>query len=227
MKARRFVTLLALGGLTACSAMASTANLPDPAYDAPKAATPSTETAVLAGGCFWGMQAVSEHVRGVTQVWAGYSGGHAQNAHYEDVSVGNTGHAESIKVQFDPSVISYGQLLRVYFAVAHDPTEIDRQGPDRGTQYRSEIFYTSPQQEQIATSYIAQLNAAKVFDSAIATMVKPLKAFYLAEPYHQDYARIHPHDPYIVINDAPKLANLKQLFPALYQPEQTIVEVKL
>jgi peptide-methionine (S)-S-oxide reductase len=227
MLPRRIVTLFALSGLTACSAMASSANLPDPAYDAPKPATHSTETTVLAGGCFWGMQSVFEHVRGVTGVWAGYSGGHAQNAHYEDVSVGNTGHAESIKVQFDPSVISYGQLLKVYFAVAHDPTEIDRQGPDKGSQYRSEIFYTSPQQQQIAKSYIAQLDAAKVFDSSIVTMVQPLKAFYLAEPYHQDYARIHPHDAYIVINDAPKIANLKQLFPTLYQPEQTIVDVQL
>ena len=227
MQTRRFVMLFALAGLTACSAMASTANLPDPAYDAPKSATHSTETAVLAGGCFWGMQAVFEHVRGVTGVWTGYSGGHAQNAHYEDVSVGNTGHAESIKLQFDPAVVSYGQLLKVYFAVAHDPTEIDRQGPDRGTQYRSEIFYTSPQQQQIATSYIAQLDAAKVYDSRIATMVQPLKAFYLAEPYHQNYARAHPHAAYIVINDAPKVANLKQLFPDLYQPEQDFVEVKL
>jgi peptide-methionine (S)-S-oxide reductase len=227
MQTRRFVMLFALAGLTACSAMASTANLPDPAYDAPKSTTHSTETAVLAGGCFWGMQAVFEHVRGVTGVWTGYSGGHAQNAHYEDVSVGNTGHAESIKLQFDPAVISYGQLLKVYFAVAHDPTEIDRQGPDRGTQYRSEIFYTSPQQQQIATSYIAQLDAAKVYDSRIVTMVQPLKAFYLAEPYHQNYARVHPHDAYIVINDAPKVANLKQLFPELYQPEQQVVEVKL
>jgi peptide-methionine (S)-S-oxide reductase len=227
MKGRRFLTLFALTGLTACSAMASSANLPDPSYDAPKSTAHGTETAVLAGGCFWGMQAVFEHVRGVRQVWAGYSGGDANTAHYDDVSDGNTGHAESIKVAFDPAVISYGQLLKVYFAIAHDPTELNRQGPDAGTQYRSEIFYASPEQQKIAESYKAQLSAAKVFDSSIVTLVQPLKGFYPAESYHQDYARIHPDDAYIVINDAPKVARLKQLFPALYQPEQTVVDVQL
>jgi peptide-methionine (S)-S-oxide reductase len=224
---RRLATLIALSSLTACTAVASNANLPDPAYDAPKASAHSIETAVLAGGCFWGMQAVFEHVRGVTHVWAGYSGGNANTAHYDDVSEGNTGHAESVKVQFDPAVISYGQLLKVYFAVAHDPTELNRQGPDAGTQYRSEIFYVSPQQEKIAQSYIAQLDTAKVFDSSIVTLVQPLTAFYPAESYHQDYARTHPDNMYIVINDAPKVTRLKQLFPALYQPEQTVVDVQL
>lgn len=223
----RLVYLIALSGLTACTAMASSANLPDPTYDAPKPTSHSTETAVLAGGCFWGLQAVFEHVRGVRQVWAGYSGGNADTAHYDDVSDGNTGHAESVKVQFDPAVISYGQLLKVYFAVAHDPTELNRQGPDAGTQYRSEIFYANPEQEKVAESYITQLNNAKVFDSSIVTLVQPLKAFYPAESYHQDYARNHPDDAYIVINDAPKVARLKQLYPALYQPEQMVVEVKL
>ncbi|RDS85808.1 peptide-methionine (S)-S-oxide reductase MsrA [Dyella psychrodurans] len=227
MQTRRFATLFALSGLTACSAMASNANLPDPAYDTPKSAAHGTETAVLAGGCFWGMQSVFEHVRGVRRVWAGYSGGNANTAHYDDVSEGNTGHAESVKITFDPAVISYGQLLKVYFAVAHDPTELNRQGPDAGTQYRSEIFYASPQQEKIAESYIAQLAAAKVFDASIVTVVQPLKAFYPAEDYHQDYARIHPDDAYIVINDAPKVAALKKQLPALYQPEQSVVEVKL
>ncbi|GAB2576143.1 peptide-methionine (S)-S-oxide reductase MsrA [Dyella jejuensis] len=227
MLARRLTVLAALAGLAACTATAATADLPDPAYDAPKAATHGTETAVLAGGCFWGMQSVFEHVHGVKQVWAGYSGGNADTAHYDDVSEGNTGHAESVKVQFDPAVISYGQLLKVYFAVAHDPTELDRQGPDAGTQYRSEIFYANAQQQKIAQSYIAQLGAAKAFDSSIVTLVQPLRAFYPAEDYHQDYARIHPDDPYIVINDAPKVARLKQLFPALYQPEQMVVDVKL
>lgn len=230
MQTRRFAVLFALSGLTACSAMASSAKLPDPAYDAPKAAAHGTETAVLAGGCFWGMQSVFEHVRGVKQVWAGYSGGLANTAHYEDVSQGNTRHAESVKINFDPAVISYGELLKVYFAVAHDPTTYYRQGPDVGSQYRSEIFYASPEQEKIAQSYIAQLTAAKTFDASIVTQVEPLKTFYPAEYYHQDYARIHPHDPYIVINDAPKVEALKQQFPALYKPyppEQTVVDVQL
>jgi peptide-methionine (S)-S-oxide reductase len=227
MQTRRFGFLIALGGLTACSAMASNAPVPDPAYDAPKAAAHGTETAVLSGGCFWGMQSVFEHVRGVKQVWAGYSGGAAGTAHYDDVSEGNTGHAESVKINFDPAVISYGQLLKVYFAVAHDPTTLNRQGPDAGTQYRSEIFYASPEQEKIAESYIAQLTAAKAFDGSIVTQVQPLKAFYPAESYHQDYARNHPDDAYIVINDAPKVAALKQQFPALYQPERTVVDVQL
>lgn len=227
MRTRSLATLFTLAALTACSATASTANLPDPAYDTPKTSAPSDETAVLAGGCFWGLQSVFEHVHGVKQVWAGYSGGAASTAHYDDVSDGNTGHAESVKVEFDPSVISYGQLLKVYFGVAHDPTELNRQGPDTGTQYRSEIFYTNPQQQKIAQSYIAQLNAAKVFDGSIVTQVQPLKGFYEAESYHQDYARTHPDEPYIVINDAPKVAALKQLYPSLYQAEETVVDVKL
>lgn len=227
MKLSHLISAFALGSLTACTAVASNANLPDPRYDAPKAATHSTETAVLAGGCFWGMQSVFEHVRGVRQVWAGYSGGAASTAHYDDVSDGNTGHAESVKIQFDPAVISYGQLLKVYFAVAHDPTELNRQGPDAGTQYRSEIFYASPEQQKIAQAYIAQLGAAKVFDSSIVTLVQPLQAFYPAESYHQDYASHHPDDMYIVINDAPKVARLKQLYPTLYQPEQQVVDVQL
>jgi peptide-methionine (S)-S-oxide reductase len=227
MRTRSLATLFTLAALTACSATASTSNLPDPAYDAPKTTSHGDETAVLSGGCFWGMQSVFEHVRGVRQVLAGYSGGAANTAHYDDVSDGNTGHAESVKVEFDPSVISYGQLLKVYFSVAHDPTELNRQGPDFGTQYRSEIFYANAQQQKIAQSYIAQLNAAKVFDGAIVTQVQPLKGFYPAEAYHQDYARIHPDEPYIVVNDAPKIAALKQLYPSLYQPEETVVDVKL
>ena len=223
----RLISVFALASLTACTAMASNANLPDPTLDNPKTTTHGTETAVLAGGCFWGMQSVFEHVRGVRQVWAGYSGGDASTAHYDDVSDGDTGHAESIEIQFDPAVISYGQLLKVYFAVAHDPTELNRQGPDAGTQYRSEIFYANAEQQKIATAYIAQLGAAKVFDASIVTLVQPLKAFYPAESYHQDYARIHPDDMYIVINDAPKVAQLKKLYPTMYQPEQQVVEVKL
>lgn len=227
MQFRRFAALSALIGLTACSASASNAPLPDPSYDAPKTTVHGTDTAVLAGGCFWGMQSVFEHVRGVRQVWAGYSGGDANTAHYDDVSEGNTGHAESVKIAFDPAVISYGQLLKIYFAVAHDPTTLNRQGPDAGTQYRSEIFYANAEQQKVAQAYITQLDAAKVFDTSIVTLVQPLQGFYPAEDYHQDYARKHPDNMYIVVNDAPKVAQLKQAFPALYQPEQMVVDVKL
>jgi peptide-methionine (S)-S-oxide reductase len=227
MHTLRLAALSALLSLTACTAAASNAPLPDPAYDEAKPTTHSTETAVLAGGCFWGMQSVFEHVRGVRQVWAGYSGGNAGTAQYEVVSEGNTGHAESVKVTFDPAVVSYGQLLKIYFAVAHDPTTLNRQGPDAGTQYRSEIFFASPEQKKIAQAYIAQLNAAKVFDDPIVTQVAPLTGFYAAEDYHQDYARKHPNDMYIVVNDAPKVARLKQVFPGMYQDEQMVVDVKL
>jgi peptide-methionine (S)-S-oxide reductase len=227
MQARRFAILPALIGLAACTATASNAPFPDPGNDEPKPAAHATETAVLAGGCFWGMQSVFAHVRGVRQVWAGYSGGDAGTAHYMDVSEGNTGHAESVKIAFDPAVVSYGQLLKIYFAVAHDPTTLNRQGPDAGTQYRSEIFYANVEQKKVAESYIAQLNAAKVFDNSIVTQVAPLKAFYPAEDYHQDYARKHPNDMYIMVNDAPKVAHLKQAFPAMYQPEQMVVDVRL
>lgn len=220
-------SLWLLAGLAACSAATSSQELPDPALDAAQAAPHGDQVAVLAGGCFWGMQAVFEHVRGVRRVWAGYSGGNAATAHYDDVSEGDTGHAESVKVEFDPAKVSYGQLLKVFFAVAHDPTELNRQGPDSGSQYRSEIFYADPQQQRIADAYIAQLDAAKVFDRPIVTRVEALKAFYPAESYHQDYARLHPDEAYIVINDAPKVARLKRDFPALYQSEQVVVDVQL
>jgi peptide-methionine (S)-S-oxide reductase len=227
MQTLRLAALSALISLTACTAAAANAPVPDPTYDEAKSATHTTETAVLAGGCFWGMQSVFEHVRGVRQVWAGYSGGNANTAQYEVVSEGNTGHAESVKIAFDPAVVSYGQLLKIYFAVAHDPTTLNRQGPDAGTQYRSEIFFASPEQKKIAQAYIAQLNAAKVFGDAIVTQVAPLTGFYAAEDYHQDYARKHPNDMYIVVNDAPKVARLKQVFPGMYQDEQMVVDVKL
>ncbi|HKT30232.1 peptide-methionine (S)-S-oxide reductase MsrA [Dyella sp.] len=227
MHARRFAALFSLLSLTACTATASNAPFPNPANDEPKTTTHGTETAVLAGGCFWGMQSVFEHVRGVRQVWAGYSGGDANTAQYDVVSEGNTGHAESVKIAFDPAVISYGQLLKIYFAVAHDPTTLNRQGPDAGTQYRSEIFYANAQQKSVAESYIKQINAAKVFDDSIVTLVQPLTGFYPAEDYHQDYARKHPDNPYILINDAPKVAHLKQQFPGMYQDEQMVVDVRL
>lgn len=189
---------------------------PAPAVDAPLAKASGQQTAVLSGGCFWGIQAVFEHVKGVISATSGYAGGEASTAHYEMVSDGNTGHAESVSVVYDPAQISYGELLRVFFSVAHDPTEINRQGPDTGTQYRSMISYGTPEQKRIADAYIQQLNNAKVFHRAIATQVVPLKAFYPAEAYHQDYAAHHPDDPYIYFNDAPKVERLKKQFPELY-----------
>jgi peptide-methionine (S)-S-oxide reductase len=190
--------------------------LPNPVVDAPLATTKGEQTAVFAGGCFWGIEAVFEHVKGVISASSGYSGGAAETAHYEMVSAGNTGHAESVRVKYDPSQISYGQLLKVYFAVAHDPTQLNRQGPDTGTQYRSAIFYNSAEQKSIADAYIAQLNKAGVFKRPIVTQVVPLKAFYEAEAYHQDYAVQHPDEPYIAINDLPKVAELRKQLPELY-----------
>ncbi|HVS26489.1 MAG TPA: peptide-methionine (S)-S-oxide reductase MsrA [Burkholderiales bacterium] len=176
------------------------------------------QTAVLAGGCFWGVDAVFKHVKGVSSVASGYSGGSAATAKYEIVSTGTTGHAESVKVTYDPSQISYGQLLKVFFSVAHDPTELNRQGPDSGTQYRSAIFYANEDQKQVAQAYIEQLNMAKVFSGPIVTQVVPLKQFYLAEEYHQNFLARNPYYPYIVINDLPKLLQLRKQFAALYQP---------
>jgi len=190
--------------------------LPDPKIDAPMATAKVTQTAVFAGGCFWGVEAVFEHVKGVTQVVSGYSGGSADTAKYDEVSSGSTGHAESVRISYDPSRISYGQLLKVFFSVAHDPTELNRQGPDTGTQYRSAVFFASDEQKRVAESYIAQLQAARAFPRPIVTQVTPLKAFYEAEAYHQDYLVRHPNQPYIVINDLPKIADLQRQFPALY-----------
>ena len=180
-------------------------------------AATAEQTAVFAGGCFWGVDAVFKHVKGVTNVESGYAGGNADTAHYEMVSEGNTGHAESVRVRFDPAKISYQQLLQVFFSVAHDPTELNRQGPDTGTQYRSAIFYTSAEQQKIAQSYIQQLTAAQTFSAPIVTQVVPLQQFYPAEDYHQNYLALHPYQPYIVFNDMPKLGQLKKQFPALYQ----------
>jgi peptide-methionine (S)-S-oxide reductase len=190
--------------------------VPNPAVDAPIAKSKGEQTAVIAGGCFWGIQAVFQHVKGVINATSGYSGGSAYTAEYEVVSSGETGHAESVKITYDPSQITYGQLLRVFFSVAHDPTELNRQGPDSGTQYRSVIFYNGDEQKRIAEAYIAQLGKAGVFPRPIVTQVIPLKAFYPAEAYHQDYAANHPQNPYIVYNDAPKVAHLQQQFPDLY-----------
>jgi peptide-methionine (S)-S-oxide reductase len=213
----RALAVALLGITLACSAATATSvAIPDPALDAPLAATKGEQTVVLAGGCFWGIEAVFEHVNGVTDVTSGYSGGAAETATYEMVSSGETGHAESVRITYDPSRISYGQLLKVFFAVAHDPTELNRQGPDTGTQYRSAIFYSDDEQKRIAEAYIKQLNQAKVFERPIVTQVSRLNSYYQAENYHQDYAAHHPDDSYIVINDLPKVANLRRQFPKLY-----------
>jgi peptide-methionine (S)-S-oxide reductase len=205
---------LPLFAVLACAAHAVT--IPNPAKDEPLATKSSTEKVVLAGGCFWGMQDVFEHIKGVKSVTAGYSGGTVKNPSYEEVSTGDTGHAESVEITWDPSKVTFGQLLKVYFSVAHDPTELDYQGPDSGTQYRSSIFYMTPQQQQIAQAYIAQLDAAHAFHHPIVTKVVAYKAFYPAEAYHQDYAEKHPDNAYIAINDAPKVTALKKECPALY-----------
>lgn len=183
----------------------------------PPPAGAAEEVAVFSGGCFWGIEAVFEHVKGVTHAESGYAGGAASTANYEAVSNGDTGHAESVRVTFDPSQVSYGQLLQVFFSVAHDPTELNYQGPDHGPQYRSVIWYTSEAQRRTAEAYIAQLTKARTFSKPIVTQVAPLRGFYLAEAYHQDYATRHPDAPYIVYNDAPKVERLKKDLPALYR----------
>jgi peptide-methionine (S)-S-oxide reductase len=191
--------------------------LPAPAVDVPAAGKPGKQTVVFAGGCFWGVQAVFQHVKGVLDATSGYAGGSAATATYDQVSTGDTGHAEAVRVTFDPAQVSFGRLLQVFFSVAHDPTELNRQGPDDGTQYRSAVFFTSPDQQRVTAAYVAQIDGAKRFGRPIVTQVVPLVGFYPAEPYHQDYARRHPGDPYIVINDAPKVTHLRDLFPELYR----------
>jgi peptide-methionine (S)-S-oxide reductase len=219
-----FVVIVGLVGWTAFRALGSrppeTPKLPfpAPAIDAPLASAKSQQTAVFAGGCFWGVQAVFQHLKGVFSVTSGYSGGYVQSPSYESVSMGVTGHAETISILYDPSQLTYGQLLMVFFSVAHDPTQRNRQGPDTGSQYRSAIFYTSAEQKRIAQGYIAQLDAAKVYSRPIVTRVESFQAFYPAESYHQDFLRNNPSNPYIVYNDLPKLENLKKDFPGLYQP---------
>jgi len=213
--AKRTLAALMVSGFTAGVSFAA-ATLPDPTVDMRATSTKSVETAVLAGGCFWGVEAVFEHLKGVTQVVSGYSGGTAETANYKVVSAGATGHAEAVRISYDPSRITYGQLLKVFFSVAHDPTQLNRQGPDTGKQYRSAIFYANDEQKKVAQAYVAQLDAAKVFPRPVVTEVAPLKAFYEAEAYHQDYAARNPTQPYIVVHDLPKVANLQQRFPDLY-----------
>jgi peptide-methionine (S)-S-oxide reductase len=195
--------------------------LPPPAQDVASAA--STETAVFAGGCFWGVQAVFQHTKGVRNAVSGYAGGDAATAHYEVVGSGLTGHAEAVQVTYDPKQVSYGTLLQVFFSVAHDPTQLNRQGPDAGPQYRSAVFHATPQQKEVTEKYIAQLDAAKVFPKKIVTQLSPLKGFYPAEPYHQDYATLHPGSPYIATFDLPKIANLKAVMPQLYRDKPVLV----
>jgi peptide-methionine (S)-S-oxide reductase len=209
--------LTLLAGAISCSAgSGAAAAVPAPAVDELKATASGKQTAVVAGGCFWGIQAVFQHVKGVVSATSGYSGGSAKTAEYETVSTGETGHAESEQIVYDPSQITYGELLRIFFSVAHDPTELNRQGPDEGTQYRSVIFYGNDEQKHIAEAYIAQLNQARIFSKPIVTQLVPLKAFYPAEAYHQNYAATHPDNPYIAYNDAPKVEHLRREFPDLY-----------
>jgi peptide-methionine (S)-S-oxide reductase len=228
---RRFgFALLSLGVIAAAGYGLARADeaprlLPQPAADASGWAA-GRETAVLAGGCFWGQQGVFEHVKGVQRVVAGYAGGDKSTATYEQVSTETTGHAESIEVTFDPGQISYGQILQVFFSVAHDPTQLSRQGPDSGPSYRSEIFYASPTQERVARAYMAQLDAAHAFSKPIVTRVEALKGFYPAEAYHQDYLIHNPQSPYIVINDLPKIANLKRIYPGLYSERAAALPAK-
>jgi len=195
--------------------------LPPPSIDEPAGAAP--EVAVLAGGCFWGVQGVFQHVKGVTNAVSGYAGGDKRQAQYETVSSGRTGHAESVRVTFDPRQISYGRILQIYFSVAHDPTELNRQGPDTGTQYRSAIFPTDAEQARVAKAYIAQLEQAHAFNAPIVTKIEPDRTFYPAEAYHQDFLALNPSYPYIVYNDLPKVANLKRLYPEVYRSDPVLV----
>lgn len=228
MRIKLFPLVLAAGMAASATALLSSASAGDldkeiPAAVSDPANSANSEIAVLAGGCFWGQQGVFEHVKGVTKVVAGYAGGDRKTAHYDQVSEGDTGHAESVQVTFDPHQISFGQILRIYFSVAHDPTEVNRQGPDEGTQYRSGIFAGTPAQEATAHAYIAQLDAAHIFAGPIATKVEPLKGFYPAEDYHQDYLVKNPGAAYIQINDLPKIAALKRVWPDRYRERPVLL----
>ena len=211
-------------GQSAALAAEDAVVLPAPAVDPPVSAGPHSETAVLAGGCFWGVQGVFQHVRGVSNVVSGYAGGGSDTAQYNRVGRGDTGHAESVQITYDPTQVTYGRLLQIFFSVAHNPTELNRQGPDSGPQYRSEIFPQSEEQAKVAKAYIAQLDAARAFPQPIVTKTGTMKAaFYLAEGYHQDYVFNNPRNMYIVINDAPKVENLKQMFPDVYRDKPVLV----
>jgi peptide-methionine (S)-S-oxide reductase len=213
MTSRRSSLFLAVAMLASSTAFAARQPFPEPAFDPPAAADQKTETAVLAGGCFWGMEGLYERVKGVQKVVSGFAGGNKSTAHYEMVSSGSTGHAESVEIVFDPHQITYGQLLMVFFSVAHNPTELNRQGPDSGTQYRSAIFFTTDNQKKVADAYIQQLDQAHVYSKPIVTQVVPFKAFFAAEAYHQHFLDNNMMHPYIVYNDLPKLSALKKQYP--------------
>jgi peptide-methionine (S)-S-oxide reductase len=228
MRRSPFLSLCAAVGAVAIASFAAPSFaaedaviIPAPAVDAQ--ATGATETAVIAGGCFWGVQGVFQHTAGVINAVSGYAGGPKNSANYSAVSSGSTGHAEVVEIKYDPKQISYGKILQIYFSVAHDPTQLNRQGPDSGTQYRSEIFTTSAEQKKVAEAYIAQLNAAKVYKKPIVTKLSALEAFYPAEAYHQDYLTLHPNQPYIAYNDIPKVENLKKIFSQNYIEKPTLV----
>ena len=212
----------AIGFYMARSAAAESAvKLPPPAFDPPVAASP--QTAVFAGGCFWGVQAVFQHTQGVLNAVSGYSGGSRETANYSAIGSGRTGHAESVQITYDPKVVSYAKLLQIYFSVAHDPTQLNRQGPDHGTQYRSAVFYADATQKEVTERYIAQLDAARAYPAKIVTQLAPLVAFYPAEDYHQDYATLHPTSPYIAAFDLPKIANLKTMMPEVWREKPALV----
>lgn len=218
------VALAAFAGAS-FSASAEPFTIPPPKTDAAATAMTSGEpkSIVLAGGCFWGVQGVYQHTKGVIQAVSGYAGGSADSARYDAVSTGSTGHAESVKITYDPKQISLGKILQIYFSVVHDPTQLNRQGPDSGTQYRSAIFTSQPEEQKIAKDYIAELDAAKVYKKPIVTRIEPMNGFYQAENYHQDYLTLHPYQPYIAFNDIPKVDNLKKLFAADYRDKPVLV----
>jgi peptide-methionine (S)-S-oxide reductase len=219
------VLALCAGGLSLSAGAADLDKpIPAPTVDAPKAGAATSETVVLAGGCFWGQQGVFEHVKGVTRVVAGYSGGKKETAHYNLVGTETTGHAESVEITFDPRVVSFGDLLKVYFSVAHDPTQLNRQGPDSGPSYRSEIFFNTPTQEKIATAYVKQLTDAHIFPGRIVTRIEANKGFYPAEGYHQDYLIHNPDAGYIVVNDLPKIEALKKVWPSMYRDQPVMLK---
>ncbi len=217
------IALAGAGGAVTRAAAADIRAVPAPALDEPAARAPARETAVLAGGCFWGVQGVFQHVRGVTSAVSGYAGGQAATAHYEDVSTGSTGHAESVSITFDPKVVTYGRILQIYFSAAHDPTELNRQGPDSGSQYRSTVFPTSEAQARVATAYISQLDASHAYGSKLVTTVEPGRVFYRAEAHHQDFLARNPDYPYIAWNDMPKVEALKRLYPDAYRGDPVLV----
>ncbi|MEJ0084522.1 MAG: peptide-methionine (S)-S-oxide reductase MsrA [Pseudomonadota bacterium] len=222
MKRTLMALLLCATSSIGVQASEAAVKIPAPLVD-DKPAAGGLQTAVIAGGCFWGVQGVYQHLNGVRNVLSGYSGGTKADADYRTVGGGDTGHAESVQIVYDPAKVTYGQILQIFFSVAHDPTQLNRQGPDSGSQYRSAIFYGSERQREIAQAYIAQLNAAKVYPAAIVTKLDPLKGFYAAEDYHQDFLVNHPAHPYIVFNDLPKVRNFERLFPAMYNARAVTV----